>query len=371
MVQATKDSNLIIDFAMGPNQGTGVPASIDSDGLMWDLVIFNSTVPLGESFDAILPGWGTGTLEAVVTGLVIKSGATDSAASGFLGDYAEQRTQHILAAVPKFVIKSEAADSAATGLPGDYAEQRIQYTLAAESLKDVTNQTRHDGYLSVRFGSSKQQGLHNTVFAIYLVHSHWRAQDGPKDIGGPQTPAYTIAQNGSWAVDHFSRLGAETTTKFWEQHILQNGTRELLMQVGNCGWEDSVEIQSNVYWTKDMRKSFYEDHGYSIAKYLPVLFHGNGLGADSNPPIWWITDEPDSGFSRTADYRKTVSCTARRGCTCVCVDWKRLMLVHTTARQAIPSVPLDLERLGSGLLRLKVLCTGLLQSTHGYGKQSY
>jgi len=309
MVQSTKDNNLIIDFAMGPNQGTGVPAPIDSDGLMWDLVIFNSTVPLGGSFDAILPGWGTGTLEAAVTGRVIKSDAADLAALGLLGDYAEQGTQYILA-----------EDSITPGLLGDFTEQRTQYTLAADSLKDVTNQTRHDGYLSVQFGSSKQQGLHNTVFAIYLVHSNWRAQDGPRDIGGPQTPAYTIAQNGSWAVDHFSRLGAETTTKFWEQHILQNGTRELLMQVGNYGWEDSVEIQSNVYWTKDMRKSFHEDHGYSIAKYLPILFHGNGLGAGSNPPIWWVTDEPDSGHSRTTDYRKTVSYTARRGCTGVYTD---------------------------------------------------
>lgn len=273
------DNNLIMDFAMGPNQGTGVPANVDSDGLMWDLVIFNATVPIGSSFDAILPGWGTGTLEAAVTGLVINS---------------------------------TAADSITTGLLGDYAENRTQYTLATDSLMDVTNQSRQDGHLSAHFGPSQQQGLYNIVFAIYLIHSHWRAQAGPKDIGGPQTPAHTIAQNGSWAVDHFSQLGAETTTKFWEQHILQNGTRELLMQVGNYAWEDSMEIQSNVYWTKDMRKYFHEGHGYSIGKYLPILFHLNGLGADSNPSNWWITDEPDSGLSHIADYRATVSSTPPR-----------------------------------------------------------
>jgi hypothetical protein len=115
MVQATMDNNLIMDFAMGPNQGTGVPANIDSDGLMWDLVIFNATVPIGSSFDAILPGWGTGTLEAAVTGLVINS---------------------------------TAADSITTGLLGDYAENRTQYTLATDSLMDVTNQSRQDGHLS-------------------------------------------------------------------------------------------------------------------------------------------------------------------------------------------------------------------------------
>jgi hypothetical protein len=69
-----------------------------------------------------------------------------------------------------------------------------------------------------------------------------------------------------------------------------------------------------------MKKSFHEDHGYSIAKYLPVLFHGNGLGAGSDPPIWWITNEPDSGFNHVADYRRTVSCTSPRDGTHVYMD---------------------------------------------------
>ena len=274
MVQATKDNNLIMDFAMGPNQGTGVPAPSTSDGLMWDLVIFNETVPLGMSFDDVLPGWGTGPLEAAVTALVANSSV---------------------------------ADLITPGLPGDYAEERTQYTLAESSLEDVSNKVSPNGYLKVDFDPHKtEEGLYNTVFAIYLVHSHWRAQDGPADFAGQAIPARTIAQNGSWAVDHFSSLGAETMTKFWEDYILQNGTRELLMEVGNYGWEDSVEIQSNVFWTKHMKTHFVEDHGYSVAKYLPTLFHRDGLGADSNPSIWWITDEPDTGLGHIADYRATV-----------------------------------------------------------------
>lgn len=275
MVQATKDNDLIIDFAVGPNQGTGVPASSTSDGLMWDLVIFNATVPLGGSFDDVLPGWGTGPLEVAVTGLVTNSSV---------------------------------ADVTAPGLPGDYAEKRTQYTLASSRLEDVSSKVSPDGHLKVDFSSNTtNSGLYNTVFAIYLIHSHWRAQDGPADFAGQTIPARTIAENGSWAVDHFSSLGAETITKFWEDNILQSGTKELLMEVGNYGWEDSVEVQSNVFWTKNMKKYFSDDHGYSIAKYLPTLFHRDGLGAHSNPSIWWITDEPDTGLGHIANYRATVS----------------------------------------------------------------
>jgi hypothetical protein len=257
---------------MGPNQGTGVPADVNSDGLMWDLVLFDVSVPVGGSFNGTLPGWGTGTLEAAVTGLAIKS---------------------------------EFATSAAPSLPGDSAESRTQVTLAASSLQDITDKVDKNGHLEVQFDST-ETGLNYTIFAIYLIHSDYRAQDGPKDIGGPQTAAETLAQNGSWAVDHFSALGAETTTSFWEKYILQNGTRELLMEVGNYGWEDSVEITGNIYWTKDMLKYFQADHGYSASKWLPTLFHRDGLGANSNPSVWWITDEPDSGVSHIADFRKTV-----------------------------------------------------------------
>lgn len=266
-----------MDFAMGPNQGTGVPAEYNSDGLMWDLVLYNITVPIGGSFNGTLPGWGTGSLEAAITGLALQE---------------------------------ESTSSPTPGLPGDGAYFRTQVTLNAGSLKDVTSQVSSSGHLQVQFkpwSNSTSKGLYNTIFAIYLIHSHYRAQDGPYDLGGPQTAPQTLAQNGSWAVDHFSELGAQTSTTFWEDYILQNGTRELLMEAGNYGWEDSVEIQSNVYWTKNFSTYFQGDHGYSVKKWMPILFHRDGLGANSNPSLWWITDESDNGDGHIADYRQTVS----------------------------------------------------------------
>ena len=60
-----------MDFAIGPNQGAGVPAEFDDEGLQWDLRPFNVTVPIGGRFDGILPGWETGPLVSASTGLVM------------------------------------------------------------------------------------------------------------------------------------------------------------------------------------------------------------------------------------------------------------------------------------------------------------
>ena len=272
LLQAHKDNDLIMDFAMGPNQGTGVPAPSNSDGLMWDLAAYNVTVPIGGSFDGQLPGWGTGILQAAVTGLVTKS---------------------------------EEVTGVQPGLPGDVSATRTQYTLAASTLEDVTHQVGKDGQLKIDFPSN-QTGLNYTVFAVYMMRSHYRAQDGPYDLMENQTPPTSIAGNGSWAVDHFSELGAQTSIEFWERHILQHGTQELIEQVGNYAWEDSYEVQNNVEWTKDMMELFEEDHGYSIAKYFPIIFHRDGISKMSTPAIWWITDEPDTGLDHIADFRDTV-----------------------------------------------------------------
>jgi hypothetical protein len=37
-LEAHDDNGLFMDFPIGPNQGQGVPADIDDDGLQWDLV---------------------------------------------------------------------------------------------------------------------------------------------------------------------------------------------------------------------------------------------------------------------------------------------------------------------------------------------
>ncbi|KAF2177633.1 hypothetical protein K469DRAFT_644095 [Zopfia rhizophila CBS 207.26] len=281
IAQAHKDNNMIMDFAMGPNQGTGVPAPIDTEGLMWDLSAYNVTVPIGGTFDGTLPGWGLGKLQAVVSGTILGS-------------------------------RKVTSKDPSGGLPNDRQLDRTEYTLSASSLTDVTEQVNASGHLSLDFSKSNgtdsnTAGSNHIIFAIYLLQSHFRAQQGPLEMKGPHSKPESFIQNGSWAVDHFSALGARTMTKLWEEHILNNGTKELLMEVGNYGWEDSVEIEANVYWTKNLSTVFEADHKYSVNKWLPILFHRNGKYKQSNPGVWYVTDEPDHGNSHIADYRATLA----------------------------------------------------------------
>ncbi|KAI9740347.1 MAG: hypothetical protein M1834_004926 [Cirrosporium novae-zelandiae] len=275
LAQSHKDNGLIMDFALGPNQGQGVPAPQNSDGLVWELAAFNVSVPVGSSFNGTLPGWEqiyNSTLHAVVTGLVVDA----------------VNTSGISPSLP---------------IAEDY--NRTQYTLAADSLEDVTSQVSSDGRISLQFPSNAV-GLEYNVFAIYLDHNQYRAQQNPEFMLGPHTTPETWLQNGSWAVDHFSIAGAQTITDFWEQYLLVNGTKELLMSVGNFAWEDSIEIRSNLHWTKDFSDTFEEAHGYDLTKWLPILFHQNKLGFVGEPTDWWITDEHDTGNSHVGDYRETL-----------------------------------------------------------------
>ena len=68
-----------------------------------------------------------------------------------------------------------------------------------------------------------------------------------------------------------------------------------------------MEINANVFWTQNFTNLFSADHGYSITKWLPTLFHENGHNLNSNPSVWWVTDEPDNGNNHIADYRATLA----------------------------------------------------------------
>ena len=177
--------------------------------MLWDLYAYNTTVPIGGSFTGQLPGWGTlGKLQAVVTGLVVK-------------------TQNITETTTTFGTASSTTVK--------------QVTLAAESLEDVTHHAREDGTIELQFEDNKQ-GLFYQVFAFYLVREHYRNEAYPPSMLGPQTVPKDFVHNGSWTVDHFSACGARVMTDFWEKYLLTGGTQEILEQVGNYGWEDSIEM---------------------------------------------------------------------------------------------------------------------------------
>ncbi|KAF2169395.1 hypothetical protein M409DRAFT_20615 [Zasmidium cellare ATCC 36951] len=268
-LQATKDNNLVIDLALGPNQGAGVPAPVDADRLQWDLQPFNVSIPVGGSFDNTLPGWGTGPLVSASTGLVRRSANISSV---------------------------------------------MTYTLSAESLHDVTDQVAPDGQLALDF-TADGTGEQYVIFAYYLVHTQYREQQTPELVvsgkGVEQSPVTSFVQNGSWVVDHFSRKGAEEMSTFWKTHLLEGGhTSELVRQVGRYMWEDSQEFKANILWTPNVPVAFKVQHGYPIGKYIPLLMHDNSGGISlfgSTATSVFVTDEADSGASHVVDFRQTMT----------------------------------------------------------------
>jgi hypothetical protein len=234
---------------MGPNQGAGVPAPYDDDGLLWDLAAFNQTVAIGGSFNGTVPGWGTGALVAAVTGVVTNS--TDS----------------------------------------------THKTLAEASLVDVTGLVSSSGQLQVQFNNT--DGVENDVFAYYLIHSEYREAQSPSDVPAavPQSPVTTYAQNGSWVVDHYSAKGAQVIIDFWNQSLLDEGTSDLIREVGNYMWEDSQEYSVSTWWTPLFQQAFQANRGYSVNKFIPLL---------ASSGVTYTSDEADAGASHIVDYQQTV-----------------------------------------------------------------
>lgn len=272
-LQAAKNYNLTVDLTLGPNQGAGVPAPVDTEGLQWDIQPFNVTIPVGGNYSAVIPGWGTGPLISASTALVVNTTA------GTAGPV---------------IVLSEA------------------------SLTDVTADVDSNGRLELSLPATAA-GDNYTLFANYLVHTQYREQQTPDlVVGVPQSPVEYFVQNGSWVVDHFSAQGAELVETFWRDYLLNgtNGTTlALLQQVGNYLWEDSQEYPANLLWTSGLPDLFLQNRGYEIAKYIPLLFGPRlGLvlpGTPTSPRASYILDSKDQGSSYVFDYRQTVSAELR------------------------------------------------------------
>lgn len=113
-----KAKDLVLDFAIGPNQGNGVPAKPETEGLMMDLIPSNTSFPLTGDFSGQLPGWRAGEFVSASIALVVQTAPANlSASPGFLGPVYYNGTN---------------------------------YTLAATSLVDVTGEVTLDGQLDVQ-----------------------------------------------------------------------------------------------------------------------------------------------------------------------------------------------------------------------------
>jgi hypothetical protein len=255
-LQACKDNGILFDYEVGVQSGQGAPAEIGNPGLAWFLTSNFDIIAPGGNFTGIVPGFGSGELVAVGTAEVLEQTAED----GF-----------------------------------------TLYTVTESSLQDITSQVGTDGSLNITFP------VNTTVIDGFLVYASYASQPLIRSgIAGPDP--MNFIQNGSFAVDHFSPVGAQVTTDFLEQFVLINGAKELLMEVGNYIWEDSIEIQGpGAYWTPNLTTEFEAQHGYSFLPFLPLIARLNENAEGTQNSFAFQTNSTDAGASYVNDFRATLT----------------------------------------------------------------
>jgi hypothetical protein len=150
----------------------------------------------------------------------------------------------------------------------------LKLVLKNGTLTDISKHvSTSTGFLSTKLPSSKSGRYRLFIFYQRRTHNH--------NIVAPESVTKTIFDNGSFTVDHFSARGAQTVTKFWEQHILIDGLKELLQEVGDCG----ESYQSSLLCTKSSDSSVKVG---KIAWSFGRTFHGRQLCRQGSRESWAI-----------------------------------------------------------------------------------
>ncbi|KXH44423.1 hypothetical protein CNYM01_07284 [Colletotrichum nymphaeae SA-01] len=305
-LKAHKHAGLVMDFSLGPNQGQGIPAHPDDEGLQWDLVSFSQAILNRGFLNETIPGWGDGQLVAAVSAIVVSR------------------------ANISYNI---------TGVTGVTTVSYEDLVLQDESLTDITSDVSGDGVLSWKPASSPNNASDHELFFFYEKLSH------NQNLHFLSNTTETIWDNGSYVVDHFSAQGARTVQAFWEQYLLTDELKGLLREAGNHGWEDSIEIHSNISWTRSLPTRFEEMFAYNLKQYLPlVMFGNNNINLQSTSPgtTRCTLDRPDQGQSFVNDYRETLAAGYQEYLTTLS-QWLHSLGVKGLSSQPSYNLPMDME----------------------------
>lgn len=108
---------------------------------------------------------------------------------------------------------------------------RVPHTLLVlkeSSLVDRTAEVSASGQLSLTYPTSPRQRTY-WMFAFYQRLTH------AQNLIYTSNQTNAEVENGAYIVDHFSARGAETVIDFWENYVLNENVRSLLVEVGNYG----------------------------------------------------------------------------------------------------------------------------------------
>ncbi|KAJ3960348.1 hypothetical protein N0V92_003020 [Colletotrichum tropicale] len=269
-LNATKAQGLKLDLALGANQGAGVPSVVETVGLAKELVY--GTVPSGKLYSGPVPTpnvqynmltgfmntpepWGANNLVAVVAGKIVTE-------------------VHL-------------------------AEYFYMSILEEDTLVDLTNVTNQG-----RLSWIPPEG--NETWIVFGIYERYTNQRSCVSIAN----ATTALGNGSWIVDHWSSDGAKKMTDFWDQQILSDDTvASLVKEAGEYVWEDSMEMQAALPWSDGLASRFESLNGYSITKYLPILFHATNAWGGYLPPYnvtYTLGEYATDGGPYVQDYKSAL-----------------------------------------------------------------
>ncbi|KAJ5676031.1 hypothetical protein N7462_008928 [Penicillium macrosclerotiorum] len=305
-LKAHKEAGLAMDFPLGPNQGQGVPADPTDEGLQWDLEPFSVVVPQSGKYEGVIPGWGSGELIALVSAEVVST-------------------------------KNISMDTSATAsFLGTGQSSYLHLTLKSGTLENWAHKVSSAGHLSLELPTTS---LSYRLFAFYQLQTH------NKNLEYANSEGTTIWDNGSYVVDHYSAHGARTITKFWEKYILPGEVKDLLMEVGNYGWEDSIEILSNISWTPSLPELFQSIYGYDLKPMLPLIMYGdNNINTQSSNPgdIQCVLDTPSQGLGYVNDFRGALVAGYRTYLQEL-TEWVNKELKLQMSAQVSYNLPMDME----------------------------
>ena len=97
-----------------------------------------------------------------------------------------------------------------------------------------------------------------------------------------------------------------------------------------------------VWWTPGLVKAFERSRGYSIHKYLPLIYHPN---AESDAPLVspqrYLMDEVDQGQAHIDDYRQTLT-ELNKIYLETLTNWTRECLESQYSAQVVYNLPMDI-----------------------------
>ncbi|KAK1453408.1 hypothetical protein CMEL01_05067 [Colletotrichum melonis] len=271
-MQAAADNDILFDFSIGANQGQGVPSEPESVGLALELAYVNITVAPGHVFNGTLP---------------LSTQPASPSLHFFMHpceEFGQQNLSFVLAVeeTPAFNASSTAVN--------------------LSRVMDIT--TSVDPYTRfISWTTPKDSQNAWRIMAWYTRYTNQRSVEGAPD-------AATWVQNGSWVTDHFSAAGAKKLTDFFDGYIVPEGQdRELLARVGKYAWEDSMEMDTALWWTHNFADAFRAQRGYDIATCLPFLIQRENYWAAQNLPYGesFLSQDNNTMVSRcNDDYRLTL-----------------------------------------------------------------